>query len=116
MATSECAVLADGAASSASRHGLDPSVRYFNRRADYTIRQWRGTSHVDASGADQVVQLIQELGSVADVLIEVEHSGRGALLIGLDGSRATIDLDSLEGVYQYSRRNAPLRGGVPPKR
>jgi hypothetical protein len=63
--------------------------------------------HVDASGADQVVQLIQELGSVADVLIEVEHSGRGALLIGLDGSRATIGLDSLEGVYQYSRRNAP---------
>jgi hypothetical protein len=66
--------------------------------------------HVDASGADQVVQLIQELGSVADVLIEVEHSGRGALLIGLDGSRATIDLDSQEGVYQYSRRNAPLPG------
>jgi hypothetical protein len=63
--------------------------------------------HIDASGADQVVQLMQELDSVADVLIEVEHSGRGTLLTGLDRSRATIGLDSGEGVYQYSRRNAP---------
>jgi hypothetical protein len=63
--------------------------------------------HVDASGADQVVQLILELDTAADVIMELEHAGRGTLLISLDRSRATIGLDSLEGVYQYSRRNAP---------
>jgi hypothetical protein len=62
--------------------------------------------HVAASGADQVVQLILELDTVANVVLELEHPRRGTLLIDLDRSRATIGLDSLEGVYQYSRRNA----------
>ena len=55
--------------------------------------------HVDASGADQTVQLILELDTADDVVVELEHPGRGTLLIGLDRSRATIGLDSPEGMY-----------------